>query len=236
MRDRRAQVGDQAAQLRAWRRAGATWRRNGVAASSVSGVDAHAGQRLAGERAQRREGALRFGERGVAGLDDPGQLDDRLLAARRPRRRSEPAKMRKLVTRSLSCSSLRPSAADDLVEVADQAREVVRVLAEERLVDLRGVLERAGRGCGRAPGSPRRRRGRRARRRTPRGRSAGRCGRRPAACVRTWSSWTELRGLVERELVAVGRLGRAGAARAAGRRRGCPRGRGAGAAGRSRPS
>ena len=81
------QVGDEAAQLVGWRPAARSWRMNGVAASSVAGVERTPGS---ASRANARSGgkdALRLANAGVAGVEHAGQLGDRLLAARRPRRR-----------------------------------------------------------------------------------------------------------------------------------------------------
>ncbi len=166
---------------RTGRRARAAAATNGVAASSAGRRALDPGQRLAGERAQRRERARSGSAKaGAAASSVPGSSEIASASAASSAA-NEPAKIRKLVTRSCKRDLVAAERRDDPVEVPDHVREVVRVLAEERLVDLRAVLEGARRGAVELAGIPRRRRGRSAPSRTPRGRSGAPRGRRTGA-------------------------------------------------------
>ena len=108
------------------------------------------------------------------------------------RRRTNPRPIRKLVTRSWSAASLRPRAATTWSRLRIRPERSWVLGAQERLVHLRRVLERAPAEARRAPGSPRRRRTSISA--LPNwSRNIWRSARTSDwSVVRTWSSWTEL--------------------------------------------
>ena len=143
-RDRRAQVGGQPAQLALRdqqphlldeRSRGGQGRRG----------RAHAGERLARERAHRREGRVQVRERGLGRAQDVGkQLNrapERLVLGRE--RAGEDAEVGDQVLQRLLVAA---EPADDPIEPADHPGEVAGLAPEHRLVDLGRVLERRRRG------------------------------------------------------------------------------------------
>ena len=119
---------------------------NGVAACRVAGVDSTPGS---ASRANARTGgnaSLRLAKAGSPARNTAGS---RSIAS--PRATSsaanEPAKTRKLVTRSWQRHLVAPEAAKDPVEAADHAAEVAGLGSQDGLVDLRGELAGRPRGA-----------------------------------------------------------------------------------------
>ena len=100
VRHRRAQVGDEPAQLGGLGEAAELAQQRRRRVERLPASVRTPGQRLAGEGAQRREGGVEAGEGGVAGVERVRQLLDRLLERRALRRRSCRSTIRRLVTRS----------------------------------------------------------------------------------------------------------------------------------------
>ena len=125
--DRRAAGRRPGRAARARRPAARTCSMSGVAARSAGGV--RRARPGSASRAKARSGgkaALRLAKAGSAASSTSGSFAIACSSAASSAA-NEPETMRKFVTRSCSASSLRAERRDDLVEVADQAREVVRL-------------------------------------------------------------------------------------------------------------
>ena len=202
----RPQVGGQPAQLRL-ARPGPSWReKRDRRVERRAGVSGRPGS---ASRANARSGgkdALRLASAGRPPRARRGSSAIALCSASSWAAK-EPVTMRRLVTRSWSCGWLRSSARGDASRSCGSGRRGrAGWVPSSASLTCDGVLEGAGRRCGRARAGPRRRRTLRARRRAPRSRSCRLPRTSACSVVRIWSSWTEFEVWLIGNVVAVRRI------------------------------